>query len=314
MSLSSILINLLETHVLNPASSWVESIAFDMPKTTDLTDTYRGTWFLSPRQHTIEFVCYNVLFFVLFTVGQRLLKRKGSAFYSPKIDQLSDQLSESIDANVLRGHWMDKAVLALLCGSYVLTVYHKVFGDNFMYLLQPCHVNLLLLISAFVFNSKQSKFTNLAFNTYLHYLWATIIALWFPDSTDNGLFLVIENFWFEHYLLLLVPVYMIYSGRFVIFPLSLSYAVVSYALFCLFHSFVLSGCGLLTGHNLNYMLVPPNSPIMHSLGKFYRLAVYAAMFVCCVISRYIIVEIFSIPLRIKQWKTNQKTLSDKKHA
>lgn len=66
------------------------------------------------------------------------------------------------------------------------------------------------------------------------------------------------SFILEHYLLLLVPIYLIYTGRFVVFPLSFSYAVFSYALFCLFHSFVLSGLGLLTGHNLNYMLVPPN--------------------------------------------------------
>ena len=63
----------------------------------------------------------------------------------------------------------------------------------------------------------------------------------------------------EHYLLLLVPIYLIYTGRFAVYPLSFSYAVFSYALFSLFHSLVLSGFGLLTGHNLNYMLVPPNS-------------------------------------------------------
>ncbi|KAF9312073.1 hypothetical protein BG003_006696 [Podila horticola] len=114
----------------------------------------------------------------------------------------------------------------------------------------------------------------------------------------------------EHYLLLLVPVYLIYTGRFVVFPLSFSYAVLSYALFSLFHSFVLSGFGLLTGHNLNYMLVPPNSPIMHSLGKYYRLSIYGATFICCLVSRYIIVEIFSIGIKIKQWKKANSTMRE----
>lgn len=90
---------------------------------------------------------------------------------------------------------MDKAVLVLLCGSYALTVYHKVFGDSYMYLLQPCHVNLLLLIFTMV-GPKESKVTRMAFNSYLHYIWATIFALSFPDTTENGLYLVIENFWF----------------------------------------------------------------------------------------------------------------------
>ncbi|KAG0257072.1 hypothetical protein BG011_004181 [Mortierella polycephala] len=292
------ILGFLEAEIVNPASKFVEKIAFEMPNVTDLADTYKGTWYLSPRQHTIEFVCYNVLFFVLFRVGLSLFRKKGSAFYSPRLDQLS----ESISANVLAGHVMDKAVLALLCGSYALTVYHKVFGDNFLYLLQPCHVNLLLLIFTMV-GPQESKVTRMAFNSYLHYLWATIFALSFPDTTENGLWFVIENFWLEHYLLLLVPIYLIYTGRFVVFPLSFSYAVFSYALFSLFHSFVLSGFGLLTGHNLNYMLVPPNSPIMHSFGKYYRLSIYCTVFFMCLASRYILVEIASVGLKIKQWRT-----------
>jgi hypothetical protein len=94
---------------------------------------------------------------------------------------------------------MDKAVLVLLCGSYALTVYHKVFGDSYMYLLQPCHVNLLLLIFTMV-GPKESKVTRMAFNSYLHYIWATIFALSFPDTTENGLYLVIENFWFGKFI------------------------------------------------------------------------------------------------------------------
>ncbi|KAF9996181.1 hypothetical protein BGZ80_009452 [Entomortierella chlamydospora] len=296
--LTKTILRFVETYIVNPAAKFVEkNIAMEMPIVTDLTDTYKGTWYLSPRQHTIEFVCYNVLFFVLLRVAFYIFRKKGSAFYSPRLDQLS----ESISNNVLSAHVMDKAVLILLCGSYALTVYHKVFGDNFMYLLQPCHVNLLLLIFTMV-GPKGSKVTTMAFNSYLHYIWATIVALSFPDSTDNGLWLVIENFWFEHYLLLLVPVYLIYTGRFAVYPLSFSYAVFSYALFSLFHSFVLSSFGLITGHNLNYMLVPPNSPVMHNFGKYYRLAVYVTMFVMCLVSRYVIVEVLSLGLRIKQWK------------
>ncbi|KAF9913547.1 hypothetical protein BX616_009894 [Lobosporangium transversale] len=301
MSLTKAIVGFLETEIINPAAKFVEKIAFEMPSVTDLADTYKGTWYLSPRQHTIEFVCYNILFFVLFRVGLHLFRKKGSAFYSPRLDQLS----ESINTNVLSAHVMDKAVLALLCGSYALTVYHKIFGDNFMYLLQPCHVNLLLLIFTMV-GPRESKMTRLAFNSYLHYIWATIFALSFPDTSENGLWLVIENFWLEHYLLLLVPIYLIYTGRFAVFPLSFSYAVLSYALFSLFHSFLLSGIGLLTGHNLNYMLVPPNSPLVHGLGKYYRLIMYSSMFVLTLISRYIIVEFLSLGLKFKQWnKANQ---------
>jgi hypothetical protein len=77
MSIFKPVLGFLETEVVNPASRFVEKIAFEMPNVTDLADTYKGTWYLSPRQHTIEFVCYNVLFFVLFRLGLHLFRKKG---------------------------------------------------------------------------------------------------------------------------------------------------------------------------------------------------------------------------------------------
>ncbi len=77
MSLTRAVLGFLETEIVNPAAKFVERIAFEMPNVTDLADTYKGTWYLSPRQHTIEFVCYNVLFFVLFRIGLHLFREKG---------------------------------------------------------------------------------------------------------------------------------------------------------------------------------------------------------------------------------------------
>lgn len=77
MTITRTVLTYLEQEVVNPASKFVEKYAFEMPSVTDLTDTYKGTWYLSPRQHTIEFVCYNVLFFVLLRVGLQLFRKKG---------------------------------------------------------------------------------------------------------------------------------------------------------------------------------------------------------------------------------------------
>lgn len=49
---------------------------------------------------------------------------------------------------------------------------------------------------------------------------------------------------------------------------------------------------------------------MHSLGKYYRLSIYGATFFCCLVSRYIIVEIFSIGIKIKQWKKANSTMRE----
>jgi len=83
MTLSKTVLSFVETHVVNPAAKFVEKIAFEMPNVTDLADTYKGTWYLSPRQHTIEFVCYNVLFFLLFRLGLHLFRKKGYVFFFP---------------------------------------------------------------------------------------------------------------------------------------------------------------------------------------------------------------------------------------
>jgi hypothetical protein len=61
----------------------------------------------------------------------------------------------------------------------------------------------------------------------------------------------------EHYLLLLAPVYMIWSNRYVIWPFSMDVALMSFSLFALYHSFILSTMALIKGQNLNYLLMPP---------------------------------------------------------
>lgn len=61
----------------------------------------------------------------------------------------------------------------------------------------------------------------------------------------------------EHYLLLFAPVYMIWSNRYVIWPFSMDVALMSFSLFALYHSFILSTMALIKGQNLNYLLMPP---------------------------------------------------------
>lgn len=41
---------------------------------------------------------------------------------------------------------------------------------------------------------------------------------------------------------------------------------------------------------------------MHMLGKYYRLVIYSGIFISCLVSRYILVEVFSVGLKIKEWK------------
>lgn len=49
---------------------------------------------------------------------------------------------------------------------------------------------------------------------------------------------------------------------------------------------------------------------MHSLGKYYRLTMYGVTFLLCLVSRYIIVEVLSLGLRIKQWRQANKLMRE----
>ncbi|KAF9993686.1 hypothetical protein BGZ80_008059 [Entomortierella chlamydospora] len=63
----------------------------------------------------------------------------------------------------------------------------------------------------------------------------------------------------------------------------------SFSIFALYHSFILSTISLLKGENLNYLLVPPPG-ILQSFGKWYRPVMY--MFcVLLTLTRYVLVEV-----------------------
>jgi hypothetical protein len=83
------------------------------------------------------------------------------------------------------------------------------------------------------------------------------LAIAQPDLRDLDLFLEQEFFWFEHYMLMAVPVYFIMTRKYFIFPISFSFIVASFFSKALFHSMVLGSVGIMNAVNLNYMLSPP---------------------------------------------------------
>jgi hypothetical protein len=105
-----------------------------------------------------------------------------------------------------------------------------------------------------------------------------LLALGFPDLRDYTLHLELFNFWFgefqhfpfkddgfnlrpfielEHIMLVIVPLYLIYRHKIVVFPLNAKFTMASFCLKASYHSIVLSPFALMSGRNLNYLLVPP---------------------------------------------------------
>lgn len=67
----------------------------------------------------------------------------------------------------------------------------------------------------------------------------------------------------EHILLLVVPVYMIYSRRYVVLPKSREILLLSFFSYSFFHTPLLHLISLVSGYNLNYMWAPPPSKVLH---------------------------------------------------
>lgn len=251
-----------------------------------------GSWYLSPKQHGVEFIVTNIVFVLLFRF-----------FYNRafKKDTPADQvLVHAVATAPSKRSKLDFFLLSMLFASISLITYHKYVRNAMVFMLQPCHVSMISLITILLMNP-QRKSPHIAFNIYLHTQWGTLLALFFPDLRGYDLPFEIENFWIEHLLLVIAPVMMIFNNRLAVLPLSFDIAFVSFVFKATYHSLVLAIVSLYTGRNLNYMLTPPPGPV-ETFGLFYRPMMYVNSFILTILTRYVLVTIvtWALPRRVRK--------------
>ncbi|KAF8924125.1 TMEM164 family-domain-containing protein [Dissophora ornata] len=264
--------------MIDRMGDWLLAVAAEMPFETDWESSLKGSWYLSPRRHIVEFLIYNSVFVYTTLYFYRRALSPGSPISLLFQSYVPPAKKSKIEITVM----------ITLATSLMITVYQKWTRGGMLYLLQPCHMSAMLLI-VILSGPKNKKWPHILLNIYFHIMWGTMLALLAPDLRDYNLFFEIENFFIEHYLLLLVPVYMIWSNRYVIWPVSMDVALMSFSLFALYHSMILSTMALLKGQNLNYLLMPPPGPLQ-SFGRWYRPVMYAFC-VLLTMTRYILIEV-----------------------
>ncbi|KAI8376670.1 TMEM164 family-domain-containing protein [Choanephora cucurbitarum] len=229
--------------------SFVKLIAADMPLETDWAQSSFGSWYNAPRQHALELM-FLATFYILATfLSFRRLLRPGTDNY-----RLLTEFKPPYPASLT-----EKSMTFSLVCSLLLTLVHKVVRDRVWFMMQPCHASGLLLLLALVYPNKQSPYPHIIFNIYLHLQWGALAALAFPDLREHSMIGETFNFFAEHVLLLVVPVYMIYSRRYVVLPKSKDMLYLSFFSYAFFHTPVLHLTSLVSGLNLNYMFAPPPS-------------------------------------------------------
>ncbi|CAO3686910.1 unnamed protein product [Rhizopus stolonifer] len=185
----------------------------------------------------------------------------------------------------------EKIMTGSLASSLLVTLIHKIIRNRVWFMLQPCHVTL----------SSSSCVVQHLFA----FQWGALAALAFPDLREHALIGETFNFFAEHILLLVVPIYMIYSGRYVVLPKSKAILFLSFFSYSFFHTPVLHTLSLTSGFNLNYMWTPPPIPLLLDLGPSYRIAMYGMAFLLKFITRFICVETILTFASRKQVTTNQ---------
>ncbi|KAJ9083810.1 hypothetical protein DSO57_1031019 [Entomophthora muscae] len=184
---------------------------------------------------------------------------------------------------------LEKAMSYSALTSWFLILVYKGLRSDLISMLQPCHVNLMVLI--FILNfPKKYTLPHFVFNVFTHGIWGTLLAISAPDLRGYDMLLEVENFWFEHYLLLFAPFLLMFTDRYVLWPPSFAVGILSYSFNALYNVPFLSSIALLTGLNVNYTLSPPPG-ILESFGTYYRIVSIGFLCVISLILRFTFTEL-----------------------
>lgn len=237
-------------------------------------DSEVGAWYLSPTQHVIEYSVVNpILLFVLYKLW--------NSFKNVKLDETPRQ---------------HKACMSLLIPalivSYIIVWCHKIYENTLIFMVQPCHVIHTMLLFACL-RPVGDRLGNIVFNVYLSWIFSAFAALG-ADRSCYTEWLELENYYLQHGLLILAPVYLIISGRFTVIR-DWNFHWFGYTTELLWHFVVLGPLSILSGANLNHMACPVGP--LWSFGPWYRVAMLFFTMLLAALSKVLWVDGVALGLK-----------------
>eukprot|EP01035_Chromulina_nebulosa_P032006 gene32006-42706_t len=176
------------------------------------------------------------------------------------VSKLSTEITEAATHNKPTRSTLDITLSLLHFSIYGAVIYYKWQISSLINLIQPCHVILLLEgISLCSTNTTGSVLLPLFL---LPALSGTLLAILFPDMAGLDQFLEPELYWVQHYLIIVVPVYLLSRRKF----FALQYASVfttfmGLSILGVLHFFFYEAIDLLLGVNVEFMLCPTGAMV-----------------------------------------------------
>lgn len=262
----------------------------NLPMVPDRSTSLIGSWYLSPKQHIVEFIIYNIVF---FTALYKLV----NAF--PNWIMQAQLASIPFNKRGKLAKFVELVASIVILASIVSMIIYKYQRDSLIFLLQPCHIFNFLLVALCLW-PEESPVRHALFHVHLYCCWGAVLALAFPDFRDYGMPFEVTFFYIQHIFLVVLPIVWLITGKFAIVSMRGNGFIVTLVAFfahAIYHSFVLALVGLYTGKNVNYLMSPPTGILEH-FGIFYRPVMYIFCFALTVFMRFAfiggLVKLFNI--------------------
>jgi len=227
---------------------------------------HEKVWYLTPEQHVLEILICNIVFggLLFLTLRNRVRNEPAVASATTKSSSPSTFNLPKDDIQVLG--FIPKVLRFILTVCFCVTAYHKYAGDKLALMMMPCHtVTLCYLASLY---SKKHSTAEFIFNVAVHYMFFTWLALLLPDKKGLTQYGEIPNFWIHHWVLFIIPIDLISTFHYRIHHTGHYHFKIAAATGALLHFDVMSIAGIISGHNVGYMLAPPPKTVF--TGTFFR--------------------------------------------
>ncbi|ETV82325.1 hypothetical protein, variant [Aphanomyces astaci] len=249
-----------------------------------IPEEFRTEWFLTPKQHAVETIAFGFLYAsIAWFCHSRAVKSEAWKALQPA------RAPTAVD-------WV---CFVLATSSYAAAYYYKHIAPGswrVAYMLQPCHV---LTAWIAILSVLPGRWANYIFQVMVTLTWSSVVAMAFPDLSDYTHVGDMFNYWYEHALILVLPIVLSRTGRFT-FLGNWHFIVLGYATTGLYHCVCLQVAALATNVNVATMASPP--AILAHLGVYYRAVQYVMCFVLHLVYNLIIV-VGCYMLSTKQLKT-----------